>query len=83
LALTGFGIVNARFGLVQASWLGPALVLSGAFALIWSAFRYLHLIRTLRRGQAEDPHRPLLAIALAVLLGIVSLALHTADVGNN
>jgi uncharacterized protein (DUF302 family) len=75
--LTGFGIVNARLGLVETPWFGPAMVLSGALALIWSASHYLRLTQTLRSGKVESPHRPLLAVALAVLLGIVSLTLAT------
>jgi len=91
LALAGFGFVIARFGLFLRAaglehggsrlalfgspWIGAALILLGALALVWSAWHYIRLTGALGKSEAEIPHRSSLAVALAVLLGIMALAL--------
>ena len=91
LALAGFGFVIARFGLFLrvmgvergdstlalfgSPWIGAALVLLGAFGLVWSAWHYMRLTQGLEQGHAERPHRSMLAVALALLLGILALTL--------
>jgi len=98
LALAGFGFVIARFGLfLQAMgmergdsklapagspWMGAVLILLGALALFWSAWRYVRLTGALARGAPLGPHRSILAVLLALLLGVLalSLAIHLAPI---
>ena len=91
MALIGLGFVVARFGLflqalqvnvatpVQSTgisfWFGTALIIMAAVITIGSMYRYVRVIRDLKRGAAALDRPSALAIALAALLAAIGLAM--------
>ncbi len=91
LALMGLGFVVARFGLFLhevgiggavparsfafSIWVGTALVLAGVLINGISAFQHLKIIRNLNDGRDVTGRPSAPGIALAIVLGIVGIAM--------
>jgi putative membrane protein len=91
LALMGFGFVVARFGLflralsVNAQvvaetphfsvWIGTALVLVGVAVNLLAALHHVRLVRELNQGITSFDRPSRLAISVAMVLGVVGIAM--------
>lgn len=91
LALMGFGFVVARFGLFlrelaavrevepprfgASIWVGTTLVLVGVAVNLLAALKHWQTVRRLARGEAVAMRPLSLAVWLAVLLGVIGLAI--------
>jgi putative membrane protein len=91
LALMGFGFVVARFGLflralsVNAQavaetphfsvWIGTALVVVGVAVNLLAALHHVRLVRELNQGITSFDRPSRLAISVALVLGVVGIAM--------
>ena len=70
-ALPGSTPLPHRFSL----WSGTALIALGVVVNLYSAWRHVHLIEALNRGEAGDTHSSRQAVIVAVVLAAFGLAM--------
>jgi putative membrane protein len=56
-------------------WSGTALIASGVAVNLYSAWRHVHLIEALNRGEAGDTHSGRQAVIVALVLAAFGLAM--------
>ena len=56
-------------------WSGTALIVAGVFVNLYSAWRHVHLVEALNRGETGDTHSSKAAVIVAVLLAVFGLAM--------
>lgn len=56
-------------------WIGTALIVLGIAASLLASFEYFRFVQQSKRGESYSPHTALLAMVVAVILGLLGIVM--------